>query len=384
MTFLFLPFSSVFVQPSSQSGSADMPQTSAHLSKEVPPRPQQSEHVPPSTVRRTLPSVPLSSPTSAQPSDCPTPTKFKARSYMSPTTSSIAKMSRSVSMGDSLNMSELSEVPAGSDIHRGSGSDTSNLRSASRSKPSSPVVPLPSSFIGSPPRGAVIPTISGASTPNNSSSKGIQAKLPSSVRPQLHLDVTKPLPDKPSLASFSPNSKITKLGHKEDVGNRTPGSVPPLPGPEQSFYSNMEPFKCPVPTETKPPEQQELNTDQSEEPNESQGKDTGEELEKTQTKQSNQNQDSTVCQQSTSRAQDSGLLGFHSSLVFSPVPLLPGLPKYFFTSRRRYLSPSMSSITSAIFSSSPCPSINHYQLKGEACFHSSYFRHFSINHATCS
>ncbi|MCJ8736812.1 hypothetical protein PDJAM_G00016700 [Pangasius djambal] len=284
------------------SSEADMPQTSTRLSKEVPPQPQHYERAPPSTLRRTLPSVPLSSPTSTQPRDCPTPTKSKPRSYMTPTTSSIAKMSRSMSMGDSLNVSELSEVPAGSDTHRGSGSDTSNLRIASRSKPSSPVVPLPSSFIGSPPRGAVIPTISGAST-LNSSSKGIQAKLPSSARPQLHLDITKPLPDKPSMASFSPNSKITKLGHKEDLGNMTPASIPPLPGPEQSHSINMQPITCSAPTETKPPEQQELSADQSEEPEKIQGKDT--ELEETQTKQSNQNQGSTICLQAASRAQDS-------------------------------------------------------------------------------
>ncbi|XP_060790380.1 mitogen-activated protein kinase-binding protein 1 isoform X2 [Neoarius graeffei] len=284
------------------ASEADMPQTSTRPSKEVLPQHQHYERALPSTLRRTLPTVPLSSPTSTQPRDCPTPTKSKPRSYMSPTTSSKAKMSRSMSMGDSLNVSELSEAPAGFDTNRGSGSDTSNLRNASRSKPSSPVVPLPSSFIGSPSRGAVIPTISGASTPN-SSSKSIQAKSPGSTRPQLHLDITKPLPDKLSMASFSPNSKITKLDHKEDFGNRTPVSVPPLPGPEQSHSSNMQPITCSVPTEPKPPEQQELNTDQSEEPEKIQGKDT--ELEETQTKQSYQNQGSTVCLQAASQAQDS-------------------------------------------------------------------------------
>ncbi|KAK3537221.1 hypothetical protein QTP70_003379 [Hemibagrus guttatus] len=341
----------------SLSSEADLPQTSTHLSKEVLPQP--CERAPPSTLRSTLPSVPLSSSSSTQPRDCPTPTKSKPRSYMSPTTSSIAKMSRSVSMSDSLNVNELNEVPAGSDTHRISGSDTSNPRSSSRSKPSSPVVPLPSSCIGSPSRGAVVPTISGAAN-SNSSSKGIQAKLPSSARPQLHLDITKPLPDKPSLASFSPNSKNTKLGHNEDLGNRTPVSVAPLPGPEQCDSSNLQPVTCSVPTETMPLEQQELNTDQSE-PEMVQGKDTG--LEETQTKQSIQNQGGTVCLQAASRAQDSGLLGFHSSLVLSSVPLRLGLPKHFFTSRLWYLSPSISSITSAMFSSSPYPSINHYQLK---------------------
>ncbi|KAM9466086.1 mitogen-activated protein kinase-binding protein 1 isoform 2-T2 [Clarias gariepinus] len=283
------------------SSEADMLQTSRCPSKEVPPQPQPYERTPVSTPRRTVPSVPLSSPTATQPRDCPTPTKSKPRSYMSPTTSSMAKMSRSMSMGDSLNVSELGEVPTGSDTHRGSGSDAANLRIASRSKPSSPVVPLPASFIGSPPRGAVLPTISGASA-LNSSSKSIQAKLPIITRPQIHLDITKPLPDKPSMASFSPNGKITKLGQKEDPSTRTPVNVPPLPGPEHSPSSNMQSVTCSVLTETEPLEEQNFNTDQSEE--KIQGKDS--ELEPTQTEQPNQNQGSTVCLQAATRAQNSG------------------------------------------------------------------------------
>ncbi|XP_046712603.1 mitogen-activated protein kinase-binding protein 1 isoform X3 [Silurus meridionalis] len=340
------------------SADADMPQASTRLSEEIPPH--SPERAPPSTPRRTIASVPLSSPTSSQPRDCPTPTKSKSRSYMSPTTSSIAKMSRSMSMGDNLNMSGLSEVPTALDTNRSSGSDASNLRNACRSKPSSPIVPLPSSSIGSPPRGAILPTISGASTPN-SSSKGIQAKLPSSIRPQLHLDISKPLPDKPSMASFSPNSKNTKLGHKEDLGNRTPVHVLPLPGPEQSHSSSIQPITYSVPTETRQPEEQELNIEESKEPEKIQGKDT--DLEETQVKQSNENQGTTVCMQASSQAQDSGLLGFHSSLVFSSPPLRLGLHKNFFTSRLWYLSPFISSITSTMFSSSPCPSINHFQLQ---------------------
>ncbi|XP_047677373.1 mitogen-activated protein kinase-binding protein 1 isoform X3 [Tachysurus fulvidraco] len=281
------------------SSEADLPQTSIHLSKEVPPQPLTCERAPPSTLRHTLPSEPLSSTTATQPRDCPTPTKSKPRSYMSPTTSSKAKMSRSVSMSDSLNVNEPNEVTAGSDTHRGSASESYNLRSSSRSKPSSPVVPLPPSCIGSPSRGAVVPTISGAANPN--SSKGIQAKLPSSARPQLHLDITKPLPDKPSMASFSPTSKNSKLGH---LGNTTPVSVAPLPGPEQCHSSNMQPVTCSVPTATSPLEQQELNTDQSEEPKKIQEKQSTE-LEETQTKQAIQNQGSTVCLQAASRAQDS-------------------------------------------------------------------------------
>ncbi|TSO25185.1 Mitogen-activated protein kinase-binding protein 1 [Bagarius yarrelli] len=341
------------------SSEGDLLQTSTNLLMEVPPQLQPSKRAPLSMPRRTLPSVPLSSPTSSQSRECPTPTKSKPRSYMSPTTSSIAKMSRSMSMSDSLNVGEHSEVPAGSDSYCNSGSDASNSRNSSCSKPSSPVVPLPSSFIGSPSRSAVIPTINGATT-NNSSSRGIQAKLPIGARPQLHLDITKPLPDKPSLASFSPNSKLTKLGHKENLDNRLSEWAPPLPGPEQCHSSNMQSIISSVSAESRAVTQHPLNTNQNEESEKIQRQNSMEET------QSIQHRDSTVCLQTASHAQDSGLLGFHSSLVLSSVPLRLGLPKHFITSRLWYLSPSFSSITSAMFSSSLFPSINPSRLKDKS------------------
>uniref|UniRef100_A0A673M574 Mitogen-activated protein kinase binding protein 1 n=1 Tax=Sinocyclocheilus rhinocerous TaxID=307959 RepID=A0A673M574_9TELE len=158
--------------------------------------------------RRSLPTVPLISPTTALPKDITTPTKSKSRSYMSPTTSSMAKMSRSVSMGDNLNVVELEDTGS-SDLRRGSSSDTSNPRSTSQT---------------------VIPTLSAGST-GNSSSKGLQVKLTGSARPLLHIDIPNPLPDKPLLSSLSPCSKTPKPEQKEkESSSRTPTTPSSNPG----------------------------------------------------------------------------------------------------------------------------------------------------------
>uniref|UniRef100_A0A8B9L1T4 Mitogen-activated protein kinase binding protein 1 n=1 Tax=Astyanax mexicanus TaxID=7994 RepID=A0A8B9L1T4_ASTMX len=161
---------------------SNLPQTPTRPSKEVPPQPQLSERSQTSMARRPLPNLPLSSPTSSQPSqrECPTPTRSRGHSYMSPTTSSMAKMSRSVSMGDSLNVGEFGENFAPQDLRR--ASDISIL-------------------------------------------------LPSSCT-TLNVDVHKPLPDKPSLGPFSPHSKVPKPGQKEEHCFRTQVSICPLPGPE--------------------------------------------------------------------------------------------------------------------------------------------------------
>uniref|UniRef100_A0A8B9KZ12 Mitogen-activated protein kinase binding protein 1 n=1 Tax=Astyanax mexicanus TaxID=7994 RepID=A0A8B9KZ12_ASTMX len=214
------------------SSEANLPQTPTRPSKEVPPQPQLSERSQTSMARRPLPNLPLSSPTSSQPSqrECPTPTRSRGHSYMSPTTSSMAKMSRSVSMGDSLNVGEFGENFAPQDLRR--ASDISSIRNGSQIKPTSPVVLLPSSCTtvasaSSAPHAAVVPTLCGGS-----STKGLQPKLTGSARPQLNVDVHKPLPDKPSLGPFSPHSKVPKPGQKEEHCFRTQVSICPLPGPE--------------------------------------------------------------------------------------------------------------------------------------------------------
>ncbi|XP_072545475.1 mitogen-activated protein kinase-binding protein 1 isoform X2 [Salminus brasiliensis] len=345
------------------SSEADLPQPPTRPSKEVPPQSQLFERVPTSMLRRPPPNVSLSSPTSPQPRDCATPTKSKAHSYMSPTTSSMAKMSRSVSMGDSLNVGEFGETFAPADLRR--GSDISGSRSGSQIKPSSPVVLLPSACTtaasgSSAPHATVVPTLCGGS-----STKGIQTKLTGSARPQLNVDVHKPLPDKPSLGSFSPNSKMFKPGQKEEHSCRTQVSVCPLPGPgpAQLFSSDMQSTMCVSPSEVMPLEQSQNSSEQSMESEEIQKAPPETVLEEAKAEQTPQGQGSLVRLQATSGGHDSGLLGCHSSLVLSSVPLRLGLPKHFFTSGLWPLSSSVSSITSSIFSTSPCPSINHYQLK---------------------
>uniref|UniRef100_A0A8C1F084 Mitogen-activated protein kinase binding protein 1 n=1 Tax=Cyprinus carpio carpio TaxID=630221 RepID=A0A8C1F084_CYPCA len=134
-----------------------------HPSKEVHPQPQTPDHPQMQRPRRSLPIVPLTSPTTTLPRDITTPTKSRSRSYMSPTTSSMAKMSRSVSMGDNLNVVELEDTGS-SDFHRGSSSNSSDPQSTSQSKPTSPVSQVSSpSTSASPfpgPYAAVISTLS--------------------------------------------------------------------------------------------------------------------------------------------------------------------------------------------------------------------------------
>ncbi|XP_034153235.1 mitogen-activated protein kinase-binding protein 1 isoform X2 [Esox lucius] len=225
----------------------DMPLTSSRPSKEVAPQPLQSHSrerpvTLPSTPRRVLPSVPPQhSPTSPQARDssghntATTPRGLKSRySYMSPTTSSMAKMSRSASMGDSLNVAEEEPGTESMESRRGSGFDTSR----SLSKPCTPVAAAssPSSLGLTTPHAAVIPTLN-ASPPSNSShspaSKSLQAKLTYSGRPQLNMDIPKPLPDKPSLAVFTPISPSN-----DNPASRSPGSSLPQQGQTQPALSN--------------------------------------------------------------------------------------------------------------------------------------------------
>ncbi|NXE93127.1 MABP1 protein, partial [Menura novaehollandiae] len=92
----------------------------------------------------------------------------KPKSYMNPTTSFRAKMSRSVSVGENLYL----------------GCSTEMLTDGRTSPP--PVV-------------------------NCSSPKSFHSKLASSNRAHLILDIPKPLPDRPTLASFSPTTKTKTL-----------------------------------------------------------------------------------------------------------------------------------------------------------------------------
>uniref|UniRef100_A0A8C2CQW7 Mitogen-activated protein kinase binding protein 1 n=1 Tax=Cyprinus carpio TaxID=7962 RepID=A0A8C2CQW7_CYPCA len=183
---------------------------SSRPSKEVHPQPQTPDHQQTQRPRRSLPTVPLISPTTALPKDITTPTKSKSRSYMSPTTSSMAKMSRSVSMGDNLNVVD---------------------------KPTTPVAQV--------------------SSPNTSASP---FPGPSIARPLLHIDIPNPLPDKPLLSSLSPCSKTPKPVQKEkESSSRTPTTPSSNPGAVHLPNSIVQPVTafCLSPSET--PDQIELS-----------------------------------------------------------------------------------------------------------------------------
>uniref|UniRef100_A0A673M9N1 Mitogen-activated protein kinase binding protein 1 n=1 Tax=Sinocyclocheilus rhinocerous TaxID=307959 RepID=A0A673M9N1_9TELE len=346
--------------------------------KEVHPQSQTPDHQQTQRPRRSLPTVPLISPTTALPKDITTPTKSKSRSYMSPTTSSMAKMSRSVSMGDNLNVVELEDTGS-SDLRRGSSSDTSNPRSTSQSKPTTPVAQVSSPntsaspFPGpSMPHAAVIPTLSAGST-GNSSSKGLQVKLTGSARPLLHIDIPNPLPDKPLLSSLSPCSKTPKPEQKEkESSSRTPTTPSSNPGAVHLPNSIVQPVTavCLSPSETPdqielsmvlvPSQTKNLTEDELHSHTELRKEDTS------QTECPPMSRCSLSLLQSSSGSQDSGWPGHQSSLVPSSVLLWLGLSKHFFTKGLWPLSSSTSFITSFI-SSSPSSPINHYHLQGEAC-----------------
>ncbi|XP_078089612.1 mitogen-activated protein kinase-binding protein 1-like [Mustelus asterias] len=154
--------------------------------------------------RRTLPLVPskLDAPPSSLAKDSTQGKRQK--SYMNPTTSSMAKMSRSVSMGDSLNLSENSEsltlgvsgpslelsplliTDTVNEILHKQEMIKQNLKDSASSKP------------------LFQPLAASTMSPINSS----QAKLALGTRANLFLDLPKPLPDRPSLTSFSPPIKL--------------------------------------------------------------------------------------------------------------------------------------------------------------------------------
>ncbi|XP_058472258.1 mitogen-activated protein kinase-binding protein 1 isoform X3 [Solea solea] len=162
----------------------------------VSPRSPQQETAQSVTVGQRKSSSPLSSSTPAP------------RSYMSPTTSSMAKMSRSVSMGDGLNISDPVE-------------DAVVTLSCSQIKDTTPppVAVVPSNAaLAAPPQAAIVPVVASSSSPSNHSNQ-----VPPPPRSlQTRVSSSRPLPDKPSLTSFS-------------LSTRPPVPVSPLtPPPPQT------------------------------------------------------------------------------------------------------------------------------------------------------
>uniref|UniRef100_A0A3Q3F9A6 MABP1/WDR62 second WD40 domain-containing protein n=1 Tax=Kryptolebias marmoratus TaxID=37003 RepID=A0A3Q3F9A6_KRYMA len=187
----------------------------SRLSREVSPqRPTtlpSSPRWPPSTAPPTAKLSPTSPRSPQQENSVLTPRKSSSsslaaqRSYMSPTASSMAKMSRSVSIGDGLHVPEPEDAAVTSSGPASSSSSSSQVKEA----PSPRVAVVRSNAsLATPPQAAVGPVVV-SSSPLLSLSvgnhgdraappRGLQARVPNS---------SQALPNKPVLDTFSPSSK---------------------------------------------------------------------------------------------------------------------------------------------------------------------------------
>lgn len=123
----------------------------------------------------------------------------KPKSYMNPTTSFRAKMSRSISVGENLYLGCSTEM-----LTDGRTSPPVTEKTQFNSTPDAEKIKLPVKE-NVPVKPALQPVV------NCSSPKSFHSKLASSNRAHLILDIPKPLPDRPTLASFSPTTKTKTL-----------------------------------------------------------------------------------------------------------------------------------------------------------------------------
>ncbi|XP_037995322.1 mitogen-activated protein kinase-binding protein 1 isoform X4 [Motacilla alba alba] len=123
----------------------------------------------------------------------------KPKSYMNPTTSFRAKMSRSISVGENLYLGCSTEMLTDG---RTSPPVTEKTQFSSTSDAEKIKLPVKENI---PVKPALQPVV------NCSSPKSFHSKLASSNRAHLILDIPKPLPDRPTLASFSPTTKTKTL-----------------------------------------------------------------------------------------------------------------------------------------------------------------------------
>ncbi|KAM9341611.1 mitogen-activated protein kinase-binding protein 1 [Symphorus nematophorus] len=201
-----------------------------------PQRPSPASPRSPQLETATAPSA-LSTPRKSSSSSS---TPVAPRSYMSPTASSMAKMSRSVSVGDGLNVSEPAEDP----------SVTSSSCSSQVKETLPPPVAVVSSnaALATPPHAAVVPVVVSSSSLSSSLGnhcnqaapppRGLQARVPGSSRP---------LPDKPSLATFTPSPPSTLSSSTRPP----PVSVSPLaPPPRQGEEPQRDDTDQPISVET--------------------------------------------------------------------------------------------------------------------------------------
>ncbi|XP_058846526.1 LOW QUALITY PROTEIN: mitogen-activated protein kinase-binding protein 1 [Acipenser ruthenus] len=234
---------------------ADQPLALASPSKELqtPPQPgDRDREARPQAPRRSLPAVP----TSPLGKDSPCqPRAWKPRSYMNPTTSSMAKMSRSVSMGDSLNLSETGD-PSGPAPAPALASSTSPSPPSSTASSPAPSLSLPSSASSTSSPSAPTLTVSCPPVPSHSPSPASSMSSPSvpyrfvshpSSATSLPPALSVPLPPPPSSTS-------SKSSSVQDQGKQTFAPVAVLSStslslsPSSSSISVQAPRAAVVPT----------------------------------------------------------------------------------------------------------------------------------------
>ncbi|KAJ6667309.1 hypothetical protein lerEdw1_017287 [Lerista edwardsae] len=122
----------------------------------------------------------------------------KPKSYMVPTTSFMAKMTRSISVGENLCHSDSAETLTEVNVSS-QAPEKMQPNPSGEAEKNKPVVK---------DNGVVKPALQQGG--NSSSPKSFHSKLASN-RAHLILDIPKPLPDRPTLASFSPTTKSKAL-----------------------------------------------------------------------------------------------------------------------------------------------------------------------------
>nr|XP_056707310.1 mitogen-activated protein kinase-binding protein 1 [Euleptes europaea] len=164
---------------------------------------------------------------------------IKPKSYMNPTTSFMAKMSRSVSVGENLCLDDSAEAMTEGEISLQVPEKT-QLNHSGDTEKNKPLVKE---------NGLVKPALQQATS--SLSPKTFHSKLASN-RVHLILDIPKPLPDKPTLASFSPTAKSKtlespqspsgtgkkKLSFPEGRTSKMEGQIPVLLGPDKDCPAN--------------------------------------------------------------------------------------------------------------------------------------------------
>ncbi|XP_070697776.1 mitogen-activated protein kinase-binding protein 1 [Pempheris klunzingeri] len=236
----------------SDTGDSSVSQATSRPSREVPPQ----QLLPPQRPT-TLPSSPRRPPATAPPLQRPSPASPRSpqqetaavtltaatiprkslsaasspapRSYMSPTASSMAKMSRSVSVGDGLNI-EAAEDSAAPPPPPSLWTTVTSSSQVKETPPPPVAVVSSNAALATPPHAAVVPVVVAAASSSLSLSnhgnqaapppRGLQARVPGGSRS---------LPDKPSLAAFSPSPSSSS----SSSWRPPPVSVSPLAPPQQ-------------------------------------------------------------------------------------------------------------------------------------------------------